>query len=57
MSLENNLIVYDDYKSNFKGLLGRDHSFAIHERIIQYLAIEADKVKNGLYPHDQKLCI
>ena len=41
-------IVYTDYKSNFKELLGRDHSFTIHERNIQYLAIEAYKVKNGL---------
>ena len=34
-------IVYNDYKSNFKELLERDHSFTIHERNIQYLAIEA----------------
>ena len=43
-------IVYSYYKSNFKELLERDHSFTIHERNIQYLAIEAYKVKNGLSP-------
>ena len=43
-------IVYNDYKSNFKELLERDHSFTIQERNIQYLAIEAYKVKNGLSP-------
>ena len=43
-------IVYNDYKSNFKKLLERDHSFTIHERNIQYLAIGANKVKNGLSP-------
>ena len=43
-------IAYNDYQSNFKELLGRDHSFTIHERNIQYLAIEAYKVKNGLSP-------
>ena len=43
-------IAYNDYKSNFKKLLQRDHSLKIHERNIQYLAIEAYKVKNGLSP-------
>ena len=43
-------IVYNDYKSNFKELLERDHSFTIHEINIQYLSIEAYKVKNGLSP-------
>ena len=43
-------IVYNDYKSNFKELLERDHSFTIHERNIQYLSIETYKVKNGLSP-------
>ena len=37
--------VYNDYKSNFKELLERDHFFTIHERNIQYLAIETYKVK------------
>ena len=43
-------IVYNDYKSNFKERLERDQSFTIHERNIQYLSIEACKVKNGLSP-------
>ena len=43
-------IVYNDYKSNFKEPLERDHSFTIHERIMQYLATEAYIVKNGLSP-------
>ena len=43
-------IVYNGYRSNFKELLEWDHSFTIHERNIQYLAIEAYKVKNGLSP-------
>ena len=43
-------IVYNDYKSDFKELLEWDHSFTINERNIQYLAIEAYKVKNGLSP-------
>ena len=40
-------IVYNDYRSNFKELLEQDHSFIIQKRNIQYLAIEAYKVKNG----------
>ena len=43
-------IVYSDYKSNFKELLERYHSFTIHERNIQHLATESYKVKNGLFP-------
>ena len=43
-------IVYNDYKSNFKELLERDHTLTIHERNVQCLAIEAYKVKNGLSP-------
>ena len=43
-------IFYNDYKSDFKELLERDHSFIIHERNIQYLANEAYKVKNRLSP-------
>ena len=43
-------IVYNDYKSNFKELIERDHSFTIHERNIQYLSIEPYKVKNGPSP-------
>ena len=41
-------IVCKDYISNFKEFLQRDHPFKIHERNIQYLAIEAYKVKNSL---------
>ena len=43
-------IVYNDYKSNFKELLERDHSFTNHERNMQCLSIEVYKVKNGLSP-------
>ena len=43
-------IVYNDYKLNFKELLERDHSFAVHERNMQHLTIEAYNVKNGLSP-------
>ena len=42
-------IVYNDYKSNFKEFLERNHSFTIHERNIQYLATEVYKIKNGLF--------
>ena len=34
--------------SNCKELLERDHFFTIYERNIQYLAIEAYKIKNSL---------
>ena len=51
ISLENSLIVYDDYKSNLKEILERYHSFTTHEGNIQYLAIEACKAKIGLSPH------
>ena len=43
-------VVYNDYKSNFKVLLERDHSFTNHERNMQCLSIEVYKVKNGLSP-------
>ena len=43
-------IIYNDYKLIFKELLEWDHSFTIHERNIQYFAIEAYKVKDGLSP-------
>ena len=49
-STSNRRRVYNDYKSNFKELLERNHSFTIHERNIQYLATKAYKVKNGLSP-------
>ena len=41
-------IVYNDYISNAKELLERDHSFTVQEINIQYLASEAYKVKYGL---------
>ena len=41
-------IVYNDYKSNAKELLERDHSFTVQEINIPYIASEAYKVKNGL---------
>ena len=31
-------IVYNGYKSNFKEVLERDHSFKIHERIVQAIS-------------------
>ena len=43
-------IVYNGYKSNLKELLEWNYSFTYHERNIQYLATEAYKVKNGLFP-------
>ena len=43
-------IVYNNYKSNFKELLEWHHSFTIHKKNIQYLAIEAYKAKNVLFP-------
>ena len=43
-------IVYNDYKLNFKELLEWDHSFTVHEKNIQYLAIEAFNIRNGLFP-------
>ena len=49
-STSNRRRVYNDYKSNFKELLERNHSLTIHERNIQYLAAKAYKVKNGLSP-------
>ena len=41
-------IVYNGYKSSSKELLEWYHAFTIHERNIQYLAIQAYKVENGL---------
>ena len=43
-------IVYRDNSISFEVLLRKDNSFTIHERNIQFLAIELFKVKNGLAP-------
>ena len=43
-------LVYEDYGSSFKDLLVKDRSCTIHERNIQYLAIEIFKVKIGVSP-------
>ena len=41
-------IAYQDYTSSFTELLEKDNSTTIHNRIIQLLAAELFKVKNGL---------
>ena len=43
-------IVYKDYKSSFKELLQQDKSITIHQRNLQYLAIEIYKVRMGISP-------
>ena len=43
-------IVYKDEYSSFDEFLKQDHSFTIHERNIQTLAIEIFKVINGISP-------
>ena len=43
-------IVYNDYVSSFKELLERDKSVTIHEKNLQYLAIEMYKVISGIAP-------
>ena len=43
-------IVYRDYKSSFKELLQKDKSITIHQRNLQYLAIEIYKVRMGISP-------
>ena len=43
-------IVYRDNCISFEELLHKDNSFTIHERNIQYLAIELFKVKNDIAP-------
>ena len=42
--------MYTDYKSSFKGLLQKDKSMAIHQRKLQYLAIEIYKVRMVITP-------
>ena len=43
-------IVYRDYKSSFKELLQKDQSITIHQRNLEYLAIEIYKVRMGISP-------
>ena len=43
-------LIYEDNVSSFKDLLMKDRSYTIHERNIQYLAIEIFKVKIGISP-------
>ena len=43
-------IVYRDYKSSFKELLQKDKSMTIHQRNVQYLAIEIHKVRMVISP-------
>ena len=43
-------IVYRDNCSSFEELLCKDNSFTVHERNIQYLAIELFKLKNAIAP-------
>ena len=43
-------IVYRDYKSSFKELLQKDKSITIHQKNLQYLAIEICKVKMSISP-------
>ena len=47
-------LVHNDQKSSFEDLLNMDHSFIIHERNLQNLAIEMCKVKNNLSPSFMK---
>ena len=43
-------IIYNDHKSNFNELLKEDGSVTVHERNLQFLAIEIFKFNNGLSP-------
>lgn len=48
-------LIYNDHISSFPELLSNDKSFTIHERNLQYLAIEIFKYKNDLSPTFMKL--
>ena len=41
-------IVHRDYKSSFKELIEKDKSITIHQKNLQYLAIEIYKIKMGI---------
>ena len=43
-------IIYNDKQSSFAELLEKDGSSSIHDKNIQYLALEMYKVSNGLSP-------
>ena len=43
-------LAYKDNTSSFSELLSKDHSFSIHDRNLQKLAIEMYKVKNNISP-------
>ena len=43
-------IIYNDKQSSFKTLSEKDSSVSIHDRNVQYLAIEMYKVSNGISP-------
>ena len=42
--------MYRDYKSSFNERLQKDKSITIHQKNLQYLAIEIRKVKMGISP-------
>ena len=46
--------MYNDFNSTFNELLLKDNSVSIHNRNIQALAIELDKIKNGISPEIMK---
>ena len=57
--------MYWDYKSSFKELLQNDKSIAVHQKNLQYLAIEMLKIKMSITPKiinwndsvQKKLCL
>ena len=43
-------IVYNDNQSTFEELLEKDNTVSVHQRNLQFLAIELYKVVNGISP-------